>query len=218
MRIISMTSQKGGSGKSTLTASLAVAAAKDKETVLAIDLDPQATLKKWGDRRGKPAGVDTMGCDPADLAVVLERARASGRYSLVIIDTPGFHGPDLGLALKEVELCLVPVRPSINDLEAVQLTSQALQKMGRPFAFVVNAAKPSSTNRTLEMAQVLITMGGWLVPGFVTDRTEFLDAMIVGLGVAEYAPNGKGTQEVKVMWTWVKKTLKDDIHVQAKAA
>jgi len=50
MRTIALLTQKGGAGRTTLAASLAVAAAHAGETVIALDLDPQASLSRWGKR------------------------------------------------------------------------------------------------------------------------------------------------------------------------
>ena len=55
MRTIAFLTQKGGTGKTTLTASLAVAAADAGERVIAFDLDPQASLVHWGERRAASA-------------------------------------------------------------------------------------------------------------------------------------------------------------------
>ena len=51
MRVLVFTTQKGGAGKTTLAASLAVAAVSDGESVHAIDIDPQGSLYSWGQRR-----------------------------------------------------------------------------------------------------------------------------------------------------------------------
>jgi chromosome partitioning protein len=48
MRTIAFLTQKGGAGKTTLAASLAAAAVHAGETVIALDLDPQASLLRWG--------------------------------------------------------------------------------------------------------------------------------------------------------------------------
>ena len=51
MRTITLVTQKGGAGKTTVAASLAVAAAEAGERVVALDLDPQGSLAALGDNR-----------------------------------------------------------------------------------------------------------------------------------------------------------------------
>jgi chromosome partitioning protein len=85
MQVISVLMQKGGSDKTTLVLSLALAASLAGKSVAVIDLDPQATACKWGDRRnGNPVIISIQ---PARLKQALDAARADG-VKLVIIDTP----------------------------------------------------------------------------------------------------------------------------------
>ena len=51
MKTIALVTQKGGTGKTTLAASLAVAAQEAGERVFLIDLDPQGSLTSWAERR-----------------------------------------------------------------------------------------------------------------------------------------------------------------------
>src|SRR3954463_9317879 len=51
MQTITLVTQKGVAGKTTLAASLAVAATQAGEKVIALDLDPQGSLANWGDTR-----------------------------------------------------------------------------------------------------------------------------------------------------------------------
>ena len=72
MDVVAIVAQKGGTGKTTLTVSLAVAAERAGHTVAIVDLDPQASASNWGDRReaDSPVVVSTSS-QPARLAAVL---------------------------------------------------------------------------------------------------------------------------------------------------
>ena len=51
MKVVAVVSQKGGSGKTTLAVHLATCAHLSGQKVALVDLDPQATARRWGDRR-----------------------------------------------------------------------------------------------------------------------------------------------------------------------
>lgn len=214
MRVLLLTTQKGGAGKTTLAASLAVAAMRAGERVHAIDLDPQASLFAWGQRRGGN-GITVTKADPADLKRELARA-ARADASLVVVDTPGLYGASVTLALHEADLCLMPVKPSILDVEASRPTVEQLRRIGRPFAFVLNQCTPASQNRTLDAATALVKAGA-LAPSMVAARSDFLDAMTAGEGVTEVNPKGKAAQEVALLWHWIKGKLEEDTHGKAAA-
>ena len=64
MQTITLVTQKGGAGKTTLAASLAVAATEAGEKVVALDLDPQGSLASWGETRtAETPAVDRVGPD-----------------------------------------------------------------------------------------------------------------------------------------------------------
>ena len=68
MHVLTLASQKGGSGKTSLAASLAVAAAEAGETVAAVDTDPQGSLAAWG-RRRQAEGITVEAAEPARVRV-----------------------------------------------------------------------------------------------------------------------------------------------------
>ena len=109
MEVIAVIAQKGGTGKTTLAISLAVAAQRAGRTAAIVDLDPQATASNWGDRReaDSPAIVSAQ---PARLAQVLKAAEEGGA-DLVVIDTPPRAERAAMEAAKASDLVLVPCRP-----------------------------------------------------------------------------------------------------------
>jgi cellulose biosynthesis protein BcsQ len=114
MQTISLIAQKGGTGKTTLALSLAVAAEAAGRTTLIVDLDPQASACKWGDRRTAetPAVIDAQS---ARLPNALEKAAQAG-VDLAIIDTPARIEQAATEAARISDLVIIPCKPSIYDL------------------------------------------------------------------------------------------------------
>ena len=117
MKVIAVTSQKGGTGKTTLSGHLAVQAERTgMGPVVMIDCDPQGSLTNWWNYRqaDTPILVQTS---LAKLADDLGALRESG-VKLVIIDTPPAITWTIVNVIKLADLVLIPVRPSPHDLAA----------------------------------------------------------------------------------------------------
>ena len=85
MKTIAVVSQKGGSGKTTLSINIAVGAERAKKAALIVDLDPQGSAATWGDiRQLLPPPVTAI--TPPRLQAVLDSAESNWAV-LVIIDT-----------------------------------------------------------------------------------------------------------------------------------
>ena len=76
MKTISIISQKGGAGKTTLALNLAGAAEALGWRTVVVDLDPQASAKGWHDHRNKEAPV-VISAQASRLNDVLDTARHS---------------------------------------------------------------------------------------------------------------------------------------------
>eukprot|EP01035_Chromulina_nebulosa_P011079 gene11079-14824_t len=126
MRVISLVTQKGGSGKSTVAINLGVAAEQSGERVLLLDCDPQQTLSKWAERRTADTPLFEPVTSAADLDATLALAE-DGDFTLVIIDTPGISAPIVNAVIARSDYCLVPTRTSPADLEATTTALQALR-------------------------------------------------------------------------------------------
>src|SRR3712207_944091 len=134
MHVLSIVTQKGGTGKSTIAVSLGVAAQESGLKVSVLDTDPQGTASAWSQRRpGSTPEVQaaTQASLPGRVA-----ALARSGYDLAIVDTPGVAAPAAAAAMREAHLCLIPVRPSVADVEAARPTVQYLVQREKPFAFI----------------------------------------------------------------------------------
>jgi len=200
MRVIAMASQKGGSGKTTLSGHLAVQAQMAGHgPVVLIDIDPQGGLSHWwGDRMADhPAFAQTT---VARLQADLEILRQQG-FKLAMIDTP----PALTLAIQSAigvaELVVVPVRPSPHDLRAVGATVDLCQRAGKPLMFVLNAATPDAPINA--EAAVALAQHGSVAPITVHQRTDYAAAMIDGRTVMEVDPGGAAAAEITQLCAYV---------------
>ena len=121
MHTIVLATQKGGSGKSTLAIGLALAAKQAGLTVRLIETDPRAHC-----RTGR-AGALCRADGRADLSRRRYRtaaAKIAGRsgLTLAIIDTAGGVSAATTAAIRHADLCLIPARPSVADIEATAST------------------------------------------------------------------------------------------------
>lgn len=206
MQTVAILSQKGGTGKTTLTLHLAVAAERDGQTAAVIDLDPQASASGWGDtRKGEPPAVVPV--PSARLAQALKAAEAGGA-SITFIDTAP-HASDAALASAEAaDLVLIPCRPGILDLRAIGMTARAVKLAGTP-AYVVLNAMPSRAPLVLADAQAAVAQHGLDVAPIVTQqRAAYAHALIGGQTAQEYEPAGKAAEEIARLYAWVRDELK----------
>ena len=208
MRVIVVASQKGGSGKTTIAAHLAVQAGMvgDGPAVL-VDADWQGSLAEWWRARNddtlalatvNPGEIAAMRAD--GLALNLSELRRRG-FGVAIIDTPPARTAAIEQVIAVADLVLIPARPSPHDLHAVAATVDMARRAGKPFLFIVNGAAPRA-NITVQ-AVAALSEHGPVAPVILYQRTEFAAAMIDGRTVIEAAPSGKSAHEIAELWKHV---------------
>src|ERR1700712_2007608 len=204
MRVLAMASQKGGSGKTTLSGHLAVQAQRAGHgPVVLLDIDPQGSLSDWWNERDTdfPAFAQTT---VARLAADLEVLRQQG-FRMAVIDTP----PAITMAIQSViqvaELIVIPTRPSPHDLRAVGATVDLCERAGKPLIFVVNGATPKA--KITSEAAVALSQHGTVAPITLHHRTDYAASMIDGRTVMETDPNGRSAGEVVALWTYISDRL-----------
>lgn len=209
MKVLGFMTQKGGTGKTTLAASIGVVAQEMGERVFLIDMDPQGSLTSWSARRqADEPQVDKV--SPDKLAGAIS-ALAKQNYSLVVIDTAGIDSTATAAAMQVASLCLVPARPSALDIEASRPTIGALSRLQKPFAFVLNQCPTGRTSRPVDASKALGLLGV-LAPTMIAQRSDHLDAVALGQGVTEYNPVGKAAEEIRLLWIWANKKMEGSHH------
>jgi chromosome partitioning protein len=195
MIVWSLVSQKGGSGKSTLAIHLALEAAIRGAKTLLLDVDPQASSSRWGDRRkGGAVDVDVASEHTARLDGALEAAQREG-YQMVVIDTAPHADASAVTAARAARRVLVPCRPSILDLDAIGLTLN-LMTIAKCEAMVVLNAAPIRS-RVVDQARRAVEKQGHKVSGVVIhERVAFRHALTDGRVAREYEATGAAADEI----------------------
>ena len=204
MRVIVVASQKGGSGKTTLSGHLAVEAVRNGQGPVAIiDTDPQGSLAHWWNAResSEPAFVQSS---LTSLRDDLNRLREQG-FRLIVIDTP----PAVTRAISEVvayaDLVVLPTRPSPHDLRAVGATVDILEARGKAMIFVLNGA--TARARITGQAAVALSQHGTVAPTTIHHRVNFASSMIDGRTVMETEPESASAKEIQALWAYVQDRL-----------
>ncbi len=206
MRSMALLTQKGGSGKTTLAASLAAAAADAGERVIALDLDPQGSLWAWGKRRATAKVRAHIIVEPLEAERLSRLASfvaglADSGFTLVIFDTP-CNGATMRLVGDVVDICLLPARPTCLDVEATGATFRAAFLAKRKAAFVLNQCPPMYRSTRASTAAKSLNRLGVLAEPMLSARMDYQDAMAAGLGVTEYAMGSRAAQEIATLWRW----------------
>ena len=217
MQTIVFATQKGGSGKSTLAIGLALAAIQAGHTVRLIETDSQGTLSNWQSRRPYAEPIVEPVYAAGDVEQRLRSLDREG-VTLTIIDTAGGVSASTTSAIRHADLCLIPARPSVADVEATASTLSVARAWNKPFAFILNQT-PIRGQRLTTAANALgeeatLDISGVVATPFIVMRNDHQDALSAGLAVSEYAPASKSAEEIRGLWQWVEAKLNAGATIQ----
>jgi chromosome partitioning protein len=204
-----MASQKGGSGKTTLSGHMAVEAERQGAGPVAlIDTDPQGSLSHWWNSRAKETPHFAK-VNLEDLDEALEHLRKCG-FKLAVIDTPPAITAQISEVVRHADLVVVPTRPSPHDLRAVGATVDIAERHGKPLIFVVNGA--TARARITGEAAVALSQHGTVSPVTVHHRVDFAASMVDGRTVGEVMPKSQSTKEMSELWVYIQERLSRLMH------
>jgi chromosome partitioning protein len=209
-RTITVAASKGGVGKSTVAAALAAQAAAEGARVALIDTDPQGSLQRWWELRGKPASPALV-TGVERIAEAVELLTEDG-WEWIIIDTPPALIETIEEGIAVADLVIVPVRASALDVEAIGPVVDLCRMHERPFVFVINAAEPRW--RLTATAADFLAGDGPVLPEMLSYRQAYIAAMTLGKTGPEVERDGKSKDEVAALWRAIKTRVRQAMRVR----
>ena len=207
MIIVSVLARKGGTGKSTAVRCLAVEALKAGRRVVIIDVDPQPTCYRWGQRRSA-AGIPVplvVTLAPGGIVAQVEDLRRQ-QVDLVLIDTPPTATPAVNAALDVSAAAVVVTRPNPEDLESVQESLRVAGAQQRRTGVILWQAPPDKRVRAVTLArEALMTMGALVCPTAISASVSYPYAYAEGLTPQEREPEGRARAELAEVWAWLQR-------------
>jgi chromosome partitioning protein len=209
MKTILVASSKGGAGKTTLASHLAAQAALDGKRTVLVDADPQGSSTRWAQRR---AGLDSAVLPIDGTGGRGWRRQVPDDTDVVVIDAAaGAMAADLAAFLERADAVVVPVLPSVLDMEATVGFLDTLAKHPRvrrgelKVGLVGNKLKPWTT----ASQQALEQLAQWPYPLVAQLRDSQAYALLVGLGKSLFDYHSAQVREHQDDWQpllrWLRK-------------
>ena len=203
-KVITVAQQKGGAGKTTVAAHLAVALNQKGNRVAVIDIDPQGSLTYWHKLREQRLGEGYTGLTFAAVSgwrVSSEVTKLAKTHDFVIIDSPPHTETEARTAIRSANLIIVPVQPSPTDLWATKATLDLAKNERIPVRIVLNRVPANSRLATAISAE----LPKELASTTLGNRVLFAASLMEGRCATEVDPSSVAAQEIKSL---VKEILK----------
>jgi chromosome partitioning protein len=200
-RIITIAQQKGGAGKTTLAAQLAIVWALQGRRLALLDIDPQGSLAAWAELRRARLGEAALGFEFAAQSGwrasewVERHARDA---DIVLVDSPPHAELEARIALRAATLVVVPLQPSPLDLWSTGTTLNLARAESRPILAVLNRV-PARSSLIATVTAQLARDGVFVAKARLGSRVAFAQAMAQGSGVVESAPFSLAAAEIAAL-------------------
>tara|TARA_B100001245_G_scaffold82932_1_gene59546 strand:- start:1131 stop:1769 length:639 start_codon:yes stop_codon:yes gene_type:complete len=198
-KVITISQQKGGSGKTTLAVHLALAFIKYHNLKVAIiDTDPQGSLGKWFMiRTEKKISNDNLTFKTASLWGAQYEAKAlKNDHDIVIIDTPPKIESDARPSIESADLVLIPITASHVDFWATGAIVEIAKKANKKILIQINRSSQrskliSKTNDFIKSLNLSATKT------IIGNRQIFAASMGEGKTAVEKQKKSNAVEEIK---------------------
>lgn len=217
MKVITLASRKGGTGKTTLAINLAALAALENRACV-IDMDPQQSTLVWK-RLREEQGLPKLPigfCHPRSLAATLDLVRRQ-KTKWVFIDTPPNLAQPVIAGASCADLMVIPVRPDAQNLNAVMQTIVIARQLRKSYVVVLNEAPPvrndvpsplaQEARRQVFAAGMKALHAGRVWKHQITHRNALSYAFNKGHTVNERADYAEAFNELRHLWTALKRHM-----------
>jgi chromosome partitioning protein len=208
MQVIAVCNTKGGVGKSTITAALAVcASAEEGRHVGVVDLDPQQTLCHWFKFRAIKDAPEVYGGEFHAPTAVNKLINAGKDY--IFLDGPPAHLDIVNETIEASDFIIIPTTPSSVDLASTRHAIQLALEAKKPMLVVINNA--IRRDNTIETTRSLLVKNK--IPCAETilyHRVSHVHGYTAGKTAAE-VNNGRDREaanEISALWAEVLAAIK----------
>ncbi len=198
-KVITISQQKGGTGKTTLAVHLALAFAKLHNLKIAIiDTDPQGSLGKWFVVRSeKKITNDNLSFKTASLwGAQYESKTLKKDNDVVIIDTPPKIESDARPSIEASDLVLIPMTPSHVDFWATEAIIDIAKKANKKIMIQINRANQRS-KQIIKTNDYIKSLNVPSVNTIIGNRQIYASSMGEGKTAIEKQRKGSAVDEIK---------------------
>jgi len=205
-KVFTVAQQKGGAGKTTLVAHLAIAWMQLGYRVATVDIDPQASLTRWFEVREQATGGEP-GFSHTQITgwrTQAEVERLTRNHDVVVIDSPPHAQTEARIAVRAASLVIAPVQPSPMDVWAVQPTLDLARQEKRRLFLVLNRvpSRAKLADELIGKVRDLISPPEVdLAAAQIGNRTAYAGTLLTGLSVTEAARRTQAAAEMQTLAT-----------------
>jgi chromosome partitioning protein len=201
VKVLSVLSEKGGVGKTTIAVHLGVAATRAGLATALIDLDPQASAAEWADQRKDPP--EAVAIPPSRLEKLLRDLRGNGA-DLVIIDTPREANNAGYIAATNSDFVLIPFRRGGFDFRALKRTLDLCRIAQKHPYILLNGMRTGAVRVQADVRGALSAHSDLsIAPVLFHDRAAYVTASISAKTAQETDPTSPAAKEIDALFLWV---------------
>lgn len=194
MPVVVIAASKGGTGKTTLAAALAVEASRRGRDVALVDADPQQSLARWYQLRLDAEEDEPMLLIESDKPLAPKSAK-----TWIFVDTPAALIPKIEEAIGLADIVVIPSRASSLDVDGIMPVVQLCNRLEKGFVFILT--QTFADKKMNEGARAFLSTHGEVLAQEVESRASHSRAMLTGLTAAELEPRGAVAKEIGALWS-----------------